>query len=234
VGRKPKPWFDAERKEWFTRIDGQKHRLGADKKIAERRFHELMLKPKEEAKPRSELLACEVADRFLGWVRKNRAPRTADWYTMHLQAFFTALADGSKLTVSQVKPIHVYDWVNAHPGWSSSFSRGAMVAVQRAFRWGVEAGITDQNPLSILRKPMATTRESPVTPEMHAKMLAAIKGDAFRDVIEFAWETGARPHEIKTVEARHLDPSGRKLILPPKEAKGKKRTRVIYLTASST
>ncbi len=230
MGRKPKPWFDAERKEWCTRINGQKHRLGPDKKAADRRFHELMVASEEEAKPRQGALACEVADRFLGWVVSNRAPRTADWYKMHLQAFFTAVPNGSKLKATELKPFHVYDWVNAHPSWSPSFTRGAMVAVQRAMRWGVEAGFLEQNPLPVLRKPMATARETPVTPETHAKMLAAVKGEAFRDVLEFAWETGARPHEIKIVEARHFDAAGRKLILPPKEAKGKKRTRVIYLT----
>jgi integrase len=44
-----------------------------------------------------------------------------------------------------------------------------------------------------------------------------------------AWHTGARPQETLRVEARHADLANRRIVLPPKEAKGKKRYRIIYL-----
>jgi integrase len=44
-----------------------------------------------------------------------------------------------------------------------------------------------------------------------------------------AWHTGARPQEVVRVEARHIDADNRRIVLPPNEAKGKKRFRIIYL-----
>lgn len=49
-------------------------------------------------------------------------------------------------------------------------------------------------------------------------------------LLEFAWESGVRPQEVKRIEARHVDLARERVVFPPEEAKGKKRTRVIYLT----
>src|SRR5262249_10248599 len=43
-------------------------------------------------------------------------------------------------------------------------------------------------------------------------------------------ETGCRPHEILTVEARHVDLKNACWVFPPDEAKGKKFFRVVYLS----
>jgi integrase len=44
-----------------------------------------------------------------------------------------------------------------------------------------------------------------------------------------AYETGCRPHEILTVEARHVDLKNTCWVFPPDEAKVKKFFRVVYL-----
>ena len=52
----------------------------------------------------------------------------------------------------------------------------------------------------------------------------------FRVLLEVAWETGARPQELPVIQARHIDFKLGRIVFPPKESKGKKRHRVIYLT----
>jgi integrase len=48
-------------------------------------------------------------------------------------------------------------------------------------------------------------------------------------LLTIAWETGARPQEILKVEARHVNLAEARWEFPPKEAKGKKRHRIVYL-----
>src|SRR6185369_3282067 len=48
--------------------------------------------------------------------------------------------------------------------------------------------------------------------------------------LEFSWETGARPQETVRVEARYVNLSRGRVEIPPSQAKGKKRWRIIYLT----
>ena len=52
----------------------------------------------------------------------------------------------------------------------------------------------------------------------------------FADVLLVTWQTGCRPQEISRVEARHVDLENGRWVFPPKEAKGKKKERVVYLS----
>ena len=70
-----------------------------------------------------------------------------------------------------------------------------------------------------------------VSPEEYARVVAAIKEPRFRGLIELSWETGARVQELRKIEAKFLDMVTGRIVFPPKQAKGKKYHRVIYLTA---
>ena len=43
-------------------------------------------------------------------------------------------------------------------------------------------------------------------------------------------ETGCRPEEVRAVESRHFDRTGRCWMFPRAESKGKKRSRIVHLT----
>ncbi len=60
-------------------------------------------------------------------------------------------------------------------------------------------------------------------------MMAQVPEGPFKDLLRFAWLTGCRPQEAIRIESRHLDLERGWVLLPPGEAKGKKRARVIYL-----
>jgi integrase len=133
------------------------------------------------------------------------------------------------LTVPELKPIHVERWVDSHPEWSPTHQRGCKVAVQRAFHWAERIGVIDRNPIRHLEKPQAGKREQIISPAQYSMILGHYSDRAFLDLIEMAWHTGARPQESIRIEARHVDLGNRRIVLPPKEAKGKKRFRIIYL-----
>jgi integrase len=117
-----------------------------------------------------------------------------------------------------------------HPGWGRTYRRNAITSVQRAFLWAEKVGHIEKSPVRHVEKPMRDRREQVVTEPELRKLLAAVRGPHFRDLLEFCWETGARPQEAKRIEARHFNPARSRLEISPPQAKGKKRWRIIYLT----
>ena len=174
----------------------------------------------------------EVIDKFLDWCQTHRAPRTYEWYRQHLQNFLDVSGAG-RLAVGQLKPFHVVEWVDSHGGaWSPACRRGAIIAVQRPFNWAAKLGYVPATPLPFVEKPKAQRREQALSATDWGRIKASYPaGDPFVELLEFCWETGARPQEAKAAAARHYDAKGRRVVFPAAEAKGKRKVRVIHLTA---
>ena len=244
----PKPFYKSPRNTWYVELNRVQHSLG---KHPEGRpapvkkhgvwqappeimtaFYQMMAKAEAEpeAAPVREVsgqLVLGVFEQFLTWCKKHKAPLTYIWYRDRIESFAKTI--DRHLEVDALKPIHVERWVDAHADWSASHQRGCKVAVQRALRWAAKMGVIDKNPVRHLEKPQVGKREQLITPDEYAMLLGHFPDEAFRDLLEMAWHTGARPQETIRVEARHADLANRRVVLPPKEAKGKKRFRIIYL-----
>jgi integrase len=176
-------------------------------------------------------LVVVILDHFLDWCHKHRAG-SFDWYRQrinHFCRFKTKEYQIAQLTVSQLRPFHVQEWVDSHPHWSASHKRGSTVAIQRAFRWAEKSGRIGKSPIRDVDKPEAGKRDVVLSTEDFQAIVNRYPDQEFRDLLEFAWHTGARPQEIVRIEKRHFEESQARIVLPPKEAKGKKRYRVIYL-----
>jgi hypothetical protein len=78
MARTPQPWYRQDRAAWSVTIAGVRHNLGGDKKQAFEQFYELMRSP-TKASVSSKAFAA-IADAFLDWVQKHRAPDTFEWY----------------------------------------------------------------------------------------------------------------------------------------------------------
>lgn len=224
--RIPKPWFRPQRGVWYVTLDGRQYNLGPDRTVAFKRYRELLKNPPTK-KVDFTSVAC-VLDRFLDWTKQHRAPSTYDWYLAHCQSFAKTLPEN--LSVEELKPYHVQQWVDSHDRWADGHKRGGMMAVQRAFNWAEKLGYLERSPIRYLEKPKAGRRDAIVTVEEFPEVLAAIRRDEFRDLVVTAWETGARPQELIRVEARHVDLSNARWVFPPHEAKVKSRPRIVYLT----
>jgi integrase len=232
VARTPKPWFREDRQAWFVTINGERHNLGPDEKQAFRKFHQIMAAPDPLPEPHQPvgLSVADIFEKFLEWCQKRRAPNTYEWLRYRIQMFIDAHGDAVNLSATSLKPFDLAEWIDKHD-WSANYRRGIIAAVQRPFNWAVKLGYIRENPIRHLEKPSATRREQIITPEQWPAIRDRYSdGDPFRDLLEFAWETGCRPQEVKKIEARHVQIAAHRVLFPKDEAKGKKRPRVIYMT----
>ena len=225
MSRPPKPWFRESRNEWFVTINNVQHRLGPDKQIAYQKFYELKSMPE---KPISTDSVVGLMDTFLDYAQTHNAKGTYDYYRTYCQSFADTIT--KKLTVSQLRPFHVQTWVDSHKEWSDSTKRAAIVSVKRSMRWATQMGYIDASPIAHMGKPEVGKRERMVSDDEYKQILGLIPDREFSDLVEMAWETGARPQELFAAETRHVDLPNARIVFPPKEAKGKRKIRVVYLS----
>ena len=226
--RDPKPWYRKDRDAWYVTINGRRHNLGPDRENAFTRFYGLMLAKEAEEPVDGPVSTFALFDQFLEWTKMQRAPRTYEWYRGILQDFASHLK--VDVPAQKVKPIHLIQWMAKVPHWSPTTHANSMRSVQRAFRWAHRMGLIDTNPLQFVEKPTPRTRQEIVTPEDYPAILGKITNPDFRDLVIAAWETGARPQELRRIEVRHVDLENSRWVFPPAESKGKKRHRIIYLS----
>jgi integrase len=213
------------------------------------RYHALMAVPDapppkparpEEERPKS---VAEVFKGFLAWCEANRSERTHEWTRNHLRSFVASMESRDPpvnlhtFPAEKVRPYHVTEWADANrkqrPGrrpWGPNHTRGAITAVQRAFRWAEQQGLITKSPVRHVEKPPPKRREQVLTRAEFDTLLAEVRDRPFRDVLEFCWETGCRVQELRLIDASHYKPELGRFELPPRQAKGKKRWRLIYLT----
>jgi integrase len=205
--------------------------LGPDKKEALRKWHELSRGDKSPRITSDSLVG--IFELFMSWVEKQR-PASYDWYNDRLSNFGRHLkAQGlAAIAVSSLKVLHVQAWVDTKR--SPGHRRGCCIAVNRALNWAVKQGHIPKNPILGMEKPAAGKREVIVPVETYEKMLALSKGQQFKDLLVFTWETGARPQESTRLEKRHVDFQNARCIFSESESKGKKKRRVVYLTETAT
>lgn len=226
MARKAKPWFWKARNCWYVTISGTRHNLGADKNRAWDRFHELMRQPAEARIISNAVVS--LIDRFLEWTQSKRAPDTYEWYRYRLQRFALRYPD---LLVSELRPFHVEEWVDSYPHLSKTSRRNYIRSVKLCLRWATKLGYVERNPIAELEAPTVDRRETFMSVEEYAAFLDAIPDDFFRDLVIVTWETGCRPQELLGVQARHVDFDRKRWVFPTQESKGKRKPRIVYLTA---
>lgn len=226
----PQPFWREGRKCWFVQLGTKQLKLDPDRDEAFRLYHELMSRPIETRtlSHGGAFPAMAVMNAFLDWMQANRAKRTYEWYRGFIELFADSIPPG--ITTSALVPYHVTRVMDSRPEWGPNTKHGFARAVTRAFNWAAKQGLVASNPLAGLEKPAAEARETFASPADYEDAILRASPPSFADVIRFAWETGARPQEIRAIEARHVRLDEGRVILPPSESKGKRSSRVIYLT----
>jgi len=160
--------------------------------------------------------------------------------------------DGEPTAADRIHPGHggkeardmttldVERWLAAHPGWKSH--RAALQAVRRAMNYCVSVKALDANPLSGLKVSAAGCRDTYLSPEVeqavyqHCKRVAKRSGKerspALALAVQVLVRTGCRPDiEFNSLEAHHVEetPRGQRWYFPAAEAKGRKKSRTIYV-----
>jgi integrase len=238
----PKPFFRTGRG-YYVQIGKQQIKLAdgpecpAQETLAWQQYHRVMAEqgaaPAQSIPQKPTVLTvAEIFDKYLAWCQQHREQRTYDWYHDHIQDFINRKPDAARLPATELKPFHVVEWADSHgEAWSPAYRRGAIVAIQRPFNWAADLGYIDASPIRKIPKPQPQRREQFVSPEEWVKIRDHYaEGDPFRDLLEFGWETGCRPQESKRIEARHVDLEHHRVVFPASEAKGKRFTRIIWMT----
>jgi integrase len=113
--------------------------------------------------------------------------------------------------------------------FSVTSRRNYMRTVKRCLNWSVKQGFLEVNPVASLEIPSGDHKEIVFSADDVAKLLSYIRNPALRDLVVTTWETGCRPQESLRVEARHVDHEPPRWVIPKRESKTKRLTRVIYL-----
>lgn len=231
----PEPWFRPSRNTFFVTLGGKQINLHtADKAEALSRWHELMSRDESVAAPKVCISAVVLLAEFAEWSLHNNRATTYEWRCGYLTAFVATLP--ADLLACDVKPFHVTRWVDQQSTWGANSRRGAIATIKRAFQWGVDQGHLEHSPLQRLKKPAGKRRETVLTEEQRQLILKEASDSAFRDLIVLVQETGVRPQEVRTVEARHVDLKSELWIFPPSEQKTGGKTgkpRIVFLTPTA-
>jgi integrase len=219
--RRPEPWYREQVGEYYVTIRGKQHRLGPDKDKAYDKFHELMTKQQGVIVTGS---VAEVIERFMDWVQVNR-PKSYTWYKKRIDRFYKDIKD---LGTNEIKPLHIREILDAAK-WSDAYKAGCVTAMKRVFNFAVEHGYMDRNPLRGLKKPDPGRREQLISQQEFDQSLGHVPNQNFKDVVRFIWYTGCRPEEAVKIEPKMVDLKLSRILIPRKQAKKKKRPRVIYL-----
>lgn len=234
--RDPAPFWWAARNSYYLQVGKRQFKLSADLEDAKRLAHKILAELPEDKNPPAaiipaEPLVVEVCDSFLDWCRAHKARLTYEAYKRRLQHLIDDLKENGEalLTVAEFRPRHVSRVMTAHPEWAANTKADFAGACNRVMNWALKQGVLERNPIVGVEKPGREARDLVVSPRDFEVILSGILESTLKDLVELAWETGARVQELRKIEARFVDLANSRVVFPPKEAKGKKHHRVIYL-----
>lgn len=222
----PKPWFRKSNQTWYVQLEKQIPLVkGADSEQAAWDAYHALMAARGSATVEPNVSFAVLGDLFLVSI-ENGNKATFDWYSRFVNEF----CDTYRGRAAKLTPSHVEAWLLGKPRWGRSTRRGAIVAVKRVIAWAIDAGHLAVDPLKKLKRPRIKRREQLAGAVEH-DAIAAVTDQAFRDVILALRQTGARPGEVRTVEARHFDAKSGTWVFPPEECVKKSEVaRVVYLT----
>lgn len=135
-----------------------------------------------------------------------------------------------ELPVGQLIPLHVDQWLRAHPRWSGC-RRAKIKSLLRAFNYCVGAGVLPKNPIKGYKPGKDNVRRVYFTPEQE-KALYENSLPEFAMALRVCIRTGARPGcEFAAVTATHVHEHEKGLEWRFSEAESKTNTpRIIRIT----
>jgi integrase len=220
-----KPYYKKSHRAWYVNLKGRPFRLAVEEDVAWEKYRAL-IQPVDRVK--------ELIRRFLDYHETNSEPGTHRFYSKALDSFCRYL--NPSMRVSELKPFHVTQWIDAIIPRSDNYKRNLIRAVKACFRWAKDQEYIEHSPIRSLKVPSAVSRgdEAYLMPGQWDRLVEKVNksrdGGVLLDILTVMKETGCRPQEARKVEAKHFDRTGRCWIIPKPESKGKKEARVIHLS----
>src|SRR5262245_39266595 len=210
MGRPRKPYFRASDGWWVSRFHGTYQKLAkgrANKAEALRRFHELhLLEGVQRPTDSPSHTVASVIDLYLRLNASKYAPRALEERRRYLQLF--AEAHGwRQLNDQDCLPVHLEEWLTAHPEWVSDWTRAQVInIVQRPFNWAAKKRLIPANPFRGVEK----TEGEPRRPMSEAEFSAILRHTTPR--------AGRKPAAGRYPSGRKVCPSDRRRRVRPSAA----------------
>lgn len=215
-----KPFFHKHKNAWYLQQGKKQVRLAESREEAFAVWHKMAT----GTSTASDITVKNLYEDFLNDVRANASPKTVDWYRYFLGGFVAEKI--GEQNAESVIPNHVTSYMNRQKGWGQNSRHNFARAAKRLFKWGFDQGLLKTNPLQRMTKPAPVVREDFVTDDQFRDITDKVRGP-LKSLVVLAWETGMRPQELFTLEARHVQ--GDRIVIPQSESKGKRSARVVYL-----
>ncbi|MBX3427598.1 MAG: hypothetical protein KF688_18100 [Pirellulales bacterium] len=255
-GSRNRGYFYRTGRGWYAQVEGRMKRLVDDdgQALKSKTTPAAVLKAAlerakapEEPEPGDGVTVLDVCDAYLAKVKAEGAPATYAGRGDTLYDLCYGLPGRfrrkgtptakdyihkgyGQFPVSELKPIHLDRWLQAHPRWKGA-RRTKIQAVKRAFNYGVEAGLIPLNPIKGYKTPKQRARVTYITPEQE-KALIAEANAALGEAIKVCIRTGARPGcEFAKLTAAHVRDQGKRMEWVFKSDESKTRNlRTIRIT----
>lgn len=222
-GRTPKLNFTKSVGQYTTTIDGQFHRLGANKAEAEQKFRFLMNKADLGEVVDKNPTFAHIADQWLDYVQRNHAPERYRLCKGRLEEFVAFVGTG--LRVRDLRASRVEAWIEAKKKLtekvkvkgrrmtqvaSAGTERGYKGIILACLNWAAKPRVRliASNPIKgLVELPEGEARGGDVVWDHKVyEQVLRMANPAFADVVRILALTGARPSTVCMVEARHFRP----------------------------
>lgn len=228
-----KPFYRKQTKAWHGWIGEKQVMLvkGPKSAATRREAERLFIEQTANTKPvpaEAGMTVRELIGRFLEFSRRANSARTYKWYVFNCGSFGKSIGPGLRL--AELTPYHATEWLQQQQdaGHSDNSRAGAIRAVMRVFNWALKQRLIEKNPLLGVERPKTKPRDVRIASDDWEKLLSALSDDdPFKTFLTAMRATGARPFEVRSVEARHI--VGRSWVFDVEESKGKRIRRSVPL-----
>lgn len=195
-----KPYFKKSHKRWYVHMDGRDVPLGADEKIAFKRWAAMIESQRKLGD--AEMKVFVLADAFLKEQKGLTSEGRLELLTRYIAAFCVKF--GNELC-SDITKGETVRWADGVETWGDWARYDALRSVKQMFSWAVEMDYMPKNPLRSMKLSVPASRQRTLTYEEHAKLVKLsreleVNGKAFALYL-IASRCGARPQTIRSVTA---------------------------------
>src|SRR5262245_17937322 len=173
MARTARPWYFRQKKAYYAVVRGRKTRLvGGDEcaanfKLAQKKLQQLLKAPADGP---ARLRVLDVIDRYLA-LHRDRYSAHAFGERVRLLQLFAEAHGFRKVSDRDCLPVHVEEWMAAHPEWRSDWTKAQVVSVvMRPFNWAAKKRLIPANPFRGVEKAQGEPRR-PMTDAEFAAVL---------------------------------------------------------------
>lgn len=221
------PFFWSSRKGWFLKVkqDGKYRNvfLADNKKKAFELFRAMTATTCGKSKP-----FIEVGEAWLAFqLRRQKQGEVSLGWLKRINRTITEFGKANPgILATDVTPVVAGSWLpdDSKPG----YARTELATLRQCLRWAFENDLIDRNPLKALRLPKNSSRDSTITLSQH-RQLCRNANRQFKMLLRFAWLTGCRPVELRSLKWSDISKDLSIAVLENHKTRGKTdKPRVIY------